>query len=441
MRSISALVLALVAAAPAAARAAEPAPAAGPVRMSLAEAIAIAQKQSPEVRAAALGIEAAEARVSQAKAQRYPSVSVSGNLLYWNEALSFALAPMMSMTIRDQLTASLTVTAAQPLSPLLVLGELIDLERSGVDAAQADRERARLDAATRAAESYLRVLQARAVRDVSAKGVTQVEANLDRVRKLEQAGIAGDLDVLRLEAARDAVKQGLIRAESGLVIAERALVLALDLPETTRIEAFDDLPETPPRPAIFAELAASMALERRPELRAARERVEQADQGRKIAKAQYLPNVAAIGQYQHNEGQGTFAQKDAWFVGVTLSWTVFEWGRTVAAVDEAAARAQQARIGLEVARDAVAFDARRRADEATTAYESLTSARSALAAAEEAYRLQTIRNEGGEATTTEVLDAETEVARARTGYVMARYDYFLSLVALARAVGDAPAAP
>ena len=48
--------------------------------------------------------------------------------------------------------------------------------------------------------------------------------------------------------------------------------------------------------------------------------------------------------------------------------------------------------------------------------------------------------ENGAATTTDVLDSETEAARARLVFVVARYDYYLALVALARSVGNLPLA-
>jgi outer membrane protein TolC len=443
MNRLASISFVLLATLPAAALADEPRAASEPQarRISLSEAISIAAKESPEVEAAAAGIDAAEARVRQVKAQRLPSLSLGANLLFWDEEIVFVPAPGMELTVRERVTASATVTAAQPITPLLVLGQLIELERAGANAARAEHDRARLDAQARAAEAYLRVLQARAGRDVAAKLVAQVEANLERVRKLEAAGAAGGLDVLRLEAARDGAKQALIRSESQVVIAERALVLSLDLPDGTRLDPYDDLPEPPAKPAFTSDDAAKKALAVRPELRAARERVTQASQARRVAWANYIPNISAIGQYQHAEGQGAFAEQDTWFVGLTLSWTAFEWGRTGAAVDEARARETQAKIGETAVADQVVFDARRRADEAITAYEALASARTALTAAEEAYRLQTIRNEQGVSTTTDVLDAETEVTRARTSYVLARYDYFLSLVALARSVGDAPSAP
>jgi len=74
----------------------------------------------------------------------------------------------------------------------------------------------------------------------------------------------------------------------------------------------------------------------------------------------------------------------------------------------------------------------------TGGHDSLAAVATQLHTAEEAYRLQKVRFDAGASTASDVLDAETDVARARLAAGNARYDYFLALVALARAVGDLP---
>ena len=86
----------------------------------------------------------------------------------------------------------------------------------------------------------------------------------------------------------------------------------------------------------------------------------------------------------------------------------------------------------------VKLDVRRRWLETKTQFDSLAVAEQQQQTAEEAYRLQKVKLDNAAATTTDVLDAETDVARARIGIATARYDYYLALVGLARSVGDLP---
>jgi outer membrane protein len=419
-------------------------------KLTLSEAIRLAVEKGPDVAAARLGVTASEERVSGASSQRFPRLHAEGNIQYWDKALVLVLAPApgtttpgmpanaAAITVRDRLTWQTTVSLAQPLSGLFALGQLVALERNGLDAARADATKARLDTAQRTAEAYLRLLQAQALEQIAAKSLAQVEAQLARAKVLEQGGVLGAVDVLRLTSARDSAHQNLLRARSGVVIAGGGLALSLDLPPETPIDVTDNLPDPPPPITWQAPQVTQRALEQRPELKAAKERTEQAQAGRGVAKAALVPNINGMVSYQHTEGQGPFLPKNAYFVGATLSWDLWDWGKNWSGVKEAEARAGQAVIAARTLRDQVAFDAQRRLLEARTTFETVAVARSALQAAEEAHRIQTVRYQQGAATTTDVLDAESDLARARTGYSQARYDYYLAQAGLARAVGQLP---
>jgi outer membrane protein len=426
--------------------------AAAPRRLTFREAIELAVKRGPEIVMAGQGIEASAARVRGAGAQRFPQLRAEANVLYWDKALDLQFpamgmspgmepaGPAPGLRVRDRLTSQVTVTLAQPISALVVLHRLIALEQNGVEAARADQSRARLDTAQRASEAYLRLLQARALVSVAEKSVAQVEAQLERARVLEKAGALAHVDVLRLTSARDSARQGLLRARAGLDVGQAGLVLALELPAGTALEVVDDFPDPPPTLVMADGDSAAVARRERPELRAASERASQARAGRAVAMSQLLPNILAVGTYQHTEGQSTFQPKNAWFVGATLSWDLWDWGKRWSGVKEAEARARQAEIGQQMLGDQIAFDAQRRLVEARTAFDSLAVARSGLEAAEEAYRIQSVRYAEGAATTTDVIDAEADVSRARSSYAQSRYDYYLAQTALARAVGRSPLA-
>jgi outer membrane protein TolC len=417
--------------------------------MTLPEAVALSLRNGPEVTAAKQGEEAARRRVKGTSAQRYPKVRAEANLLYWDKelVLNFDLVPapmpmptmMPPIVVRDQITSTISITVAQPLTGLFALNRLVAIEEIGADAARTESARARLDTAQRAAEAYLRLLQAQALEDVAKKSVQQMEAQLERARILEKAGVLGPVDVLRLTSARDSARQSLLRASTAVTVARSSLALALALPPDTAIAVVDDLPEAPPAVRANEQEGTERALRDRPEIKAAEERTAQAQGARSVAKAQLFPNVLAVGTYQHLEGQGPFQPKDAWFVGATLSWDVWDWGRNWQGVKEAEARAMQASINARALRDQVVFDVRRRLLETKAAHDMLAVARSSLVAADEAHRIQTVRYAEGAATTTDVLDAEVDVSRARSGFAQARYDYFLSQAGLARALGQSPA--
>lgn len=404
-------------------------------RMTFTEAVELAGTSGLEVIINRKGTDAFEERVQATRALLFPRVQTSGNVLIWNEPLVAAGFG----NIRDQVTASLSFTVAQPVTGLAGAIKLLEVEKLGKEVSKEDEARARLDSGYRAAEAYLRLLQARALADVSAKSVVQVEAQLQRAKALEAGGVLGKVDVLRIESAVAQAKQGTLRATAGVSVAEKGLVLAINLDGGERIEPVDDLPEAPPPPAIAREDALKLAHDTRPEKRAANMRIEQANAGAKAAFSPLIPNILLIATFQHTEGQAElFQPKNSFFAGATLEYTLWDWGRTWDQYQEAKVREEQAQLGARGVSDMIDFDVERRVVDAQAAHEMLGVAKSGLVAAEEAQRIQTARFEQGAATTTDVLDAETDLLRARSGMANARYEYFIAQAALSRALGRLP---
>src|SRR5262249_2798595 len=148
------------------------------------------------------------------------------------------------------------------------------------------------------------------------------------------------------------------------------------------------------------------------------------------------PDIRAVGAYIHTTGVQPFQPGDAEYIGLTVSWNVWDWGATQSKVNQAEAKQNIVKTEAAALADAVALDVRLKWLDAKAGFDNLASARTQVEAAEEAMRLQRVRFEAGAATATDVLDAQAEVARGRLRDTVARYDYYLALVGLARSMGD-----
>ncbi len=431
-----------------------------PQRLTIDDAIAVAGAKNPELAMSAMSIAAQKKQLESTKGLRLPALILKSNLMVWNAELAFQLPstygfaewpstyptqpPMIvpmgleEMTVRGRITSSTTLTAMQPLTLLLIYNEMVKINRAGLAASHADHSAAKLGVGSGIAQAYLMTLQIKAASDIGNASVAQVEAQLERARILQAGDVLEKVDVMRLEAALANVRQQAAAAASGAIQAERQLVHIMGLPATARVEVIDEF-ATAPTPPPWAEAEViDLVRRRRPELEAARQRSAQAAAGRELARWKLAPNILALASFQHDEGGGVFAIKNSWFVGLTMEWTLWDWGHKWHALDEAKIKQQQALLAAGRLEDQLILEARNYALTARTAFETIAVAEAGLAAAEEAFRLQTIRYAEGAATTTDLLDAETEVTRARLGYVSARYSYFLALVTLAQSIGEKP---
>jgi OMF family outer membrane factor len=406
--------------------------------LTFAGAIALALGENPDVAGAREAVAGADAHTEGIKARRLPSlhVDLDGNL-YANPYILDFFGQKFRLYKAD--TSVTSVTIAQPLTGLGYLSDLIGAAKHDANATHDEYDRVRLETAYHTAEAYIRVLEARATADVAHRSVADIQSELDRAVQLRQADTYTDIDVLRFRSAKAAADRDALRADTTRDEALATLVVQLGLPDGAQVGLDDDLPPAPPPLAMSLDQALSRALTARPELHAAREHVAAADRRRRSAYDEYFPEINAIANWTHLSGVQPFQPEDAEFVALRLSWNVWDWGATHQGVLEAERTEARATIAERGLIDQVRLDVRKKWLDAKTAFDSLAVAETQQQTADEALRLQKVRFDAAAATTTDVLDAETDAARARLARAVARYDYYLAMVGLARAVGDMPA--
>ena len=412
---------------------AEPAPR----QLTFKGAIDLALGLNPEIAGAKEAVNAANAKVSSVKARRLPSLGAAfiGNL--YSKEYDLMFGPQL-FRLYKQDTSITDVTITQPLTGLAYLSSLVGAAQHDANATRDELDRTRLQVAYTTGEAYLRVLEARATALVAHQTVADLQSELDRAIQLRKAETYTDIDVLRFQSAKAAADQSALRADTAAQAALAALVVQLGLHDGDPVALTDDLPATPPPLALTIAQAQQRALAARPELQSAREHVSAADALTTAAKEKYLPNVTGIAEYTHNTGVQPFQPQDQYFLGLRAQWTVWDWGETRDNVREAEHTRARAAIAADYLVDQVRLDVREKWLAAKAAYDSLAVADVQQKAAEEALRLQKVRFDNAAATTTDLLDAQTAATRARVQATLARYDYYLSLVALARSVGDLP---
>jgi outer membrane protein TolC len=412
-------------------------PARAEQHLTFAGAIDLALGQNPDVAVAREAVAGAHAHTSGIKAKRFANLHVEATGYYYQAPYLLNFGGAL-FRLYKQDTSATSVTITQPLTGLAYLSELIGAAEHDANAARDEYDRVRLETAYRTAEAYIRVLEARASAEVAHRSVTDIQSGLDRALQLRAADTYTDIDVLRFRSAKAAADRDAIRGDTTRDQALASLVVQLGLPDGTPIDIADDLPATPPALAMSVDAAIARAIAARPELHAARENVAAANNRRHTARAEYFPEISAIANWTHLTGVQPFEPENAEFVALRLSWTVWDWGATHQAVVQAEHTQARAAIAERALLDQVRLDVRKRWLDAKTAYDSLAVAATQQQTAEEAFRLQKVKFDAAAATTTDVLDAETDVARSRLALALTRYDYYLSMVALARAMGDLP---
>ncbi|HEX7842899.1 MAG TPA: TolC family protein [Kofleriaceae bacterium] len=412
-----------------------------PRQLTLAGAIEIALSGNPQLAIEAESVAAAEARTRSDAALRLPVLGVKASVLYWDRAVVADLGPEIGkVVVRDRVTGTVDFSVSQPLSGALVIGKLIARDRAITAASRAQREGRRVEIAYQTAEAYLAALQARTLGQVASATLQQLEADLQHAKVLLQGGTLQRVDVLRLEAEHARVEQQRLQAETAALAARRRLGLLLGLPDGTEL-ALADVDTAPPALAWTEDEAVARARRDRAEARGAAASSEAAELGIALARSSYYPTVSLVGIYSHAVNAGLLGSADSAYVGVSVDWNLWDWGKRAADVEGSRAVSRQAHLAQVAQGEQIAVDTRARWQAARLARATLEVADRGLAAAVEAQRLEAARFAQGAATTVEVLDAETALANAQSQAVIGRYQYLVAWMALSREVGMLPVPP
>ena len=272
-----------------------------------------------------------------------------------------------------------------------------------------------MTAATRAAQAHVR--QADAM--LEAGLVTKSDVLLAAAR-------AGDLEVVRLDAARDSI------------LARRHLALLLG-------DGAPGLPEvlgTFPADSVVEQLARDVAaLESRPraDVQGAQASVATANANADRARATMVPRVMSFVRRDLNSTDRPFAGSSNWSVGVMASWSLFSGASELGDQRVAAARSAGAAGQLSGALANANLDLERTSLSLQSALARLAIARTTAQQAEEAHRIVTRKYEGGLATVVELLDAAVAETQARLGLSAARHSLITSVAERLRATGHEPA--
>lgn len=431
--------------------------------LSLKRAVGCALKKNPDMKVLDHKRRAAQFRVQSAQGALLPRVKLEGSAFVWDSAVKFELGglelgeppdgcplPIDCMTwfgdimnsidlgnVRDQFTAQLTVTVAQPITALFALLKKVDVEKLGVDLVKLERRSKKLELRYSVERAYLQVLMARRYLKIAREAVKLIKAHKKQVATYYAHEVVGVSEVLRVKLALRNATQRVTKVESAVELAEANLNRLMGAGKNSTYRYTETFPD-PPKPlnSTLAELQ-KQALKNRPELGMVRNKRDQAKAGRKALRIMLLPEVNVVARYQFSEGMGAFTPQNTFFAGVTASWT-WEWGNKYRKTQAMEAQVHEAQAALIKAERAIALQVRKHYLEVKTAEKNLKVSKTSLLEAKENLRIQRLKMGQQMKTVTDLLDAQTRYDSAKAQIATTLYSYYASLASLKQAVAQRP---
>ena len=437
-----------------------PAAAADTLRLSVEEAVTLAQRQSDEVGVAAAQAEVADARFGAARANALPQLRLNSTYTHvYESARGQAVGSVFNQPNTYTVNANLSQTFFQG-------GKLLNAARSANEvreAARYDEREQRTLVTLEVQRAYLQALYAARLAAVQDTNLALAASRLAQVEQFERAGQAARYDVLRARVERANIEPVAIQAHSDEELALLDLKRVLNVPIgqpvvlTSRIDA-------DAAASVLAQVADTATVIDRASVRAAERTVAARKLDIAVARADYFPTVSAFIQSGYSAfpltgqgfptSRGTLAedfcpsgsapgrlcQNGGFFsdqqAGINVSLPLFDGFRVKSNIDLAQAQARLAELQLRQQREAVALDVARARAELRRSQAVFAARRQNSAEAAEAFRLASLRFSRGLSTQLEVSDAQLALLTAESTEARATYDLFLASADLARALGQ-----
>jgi len=340
----------------------------GGAALTLEGALALARSNNRDLKQGELDVARQQEALAEAKTHRYPRLDTALLAAQLFRPLDFtikegqlgtypATGPIPGSDIDlhtpARPVAIASVTATQPLTQLIRIHLSVADQRLKIEAAQLALDERGQKLSDDVRQAYYQVLQAQ-IQHGSQQSMVKHLEELQRItdqRVREKAALTADGLIVRAELARAAYQLTTIAD----TLADRKDALNHLLGRSVQTEfAVEPVPATlPDQEDLLA--ATAKALEHRPELKLAANRVHQATLAIRGEKTRYIPDVSIQASY-FSPANVNFLPQNIGSIGALLTWQPWDWGEKRHKVRQAALAAEQAELAAADTRERILLD-------------------------------------------------------------------------------------
>lgn len=409
---------------------------------TLEKSIAEALANSYKIKARAERIEQAMDIKNQARADFLPKLGTAYSYTRLSEppvGRSSAIFGTPALVVGTEDNYRWTWFLRQPLFTGFALISSYKLAELGIDQSHLEFELEKLDLILRVKEAYFNILGADKAVEVAKTTVESLTQTVKVARSFFEVGMIPINDVLKAEVELANAEQSLVRARNSAQTTRAAFNTVLARMADTPVEV-EDILVFKPEVGEYAEYE-KKALENRPEIKILDVNLLQTDQQIRLAKSKYFPEISLTYQYISEGDEASvkgspYVDANHWEVLAVANWTFWEWGKTYYAGREKESLKRQLMETKSDVEDGIRLQLKQAILELDAAAKNIPTTLKGVNAGEENLRVNEERYKAQVSTITDLLDAQTLLARARLEYYRALYDHNLAKARLERALGS-----
>src|SRR5712692_3412005 len=417
--------------------------AAGPVRLTLQDALDRARKNSVQFQAAVTNAGLARQDSRQAFDVLLPGVTYNNSAIYTQGAGPVAAAATGVPVVFIANNAVHEYLSQGDVHEAIDVAAVANFRKVSAAAAVAkwQAEIASRGLVVTVTQGYYGVAAAQQKVETAKRSAYEGDRFFKITQDLEQGGEVAHADVIKAELQMRERQRALQEAQLGFLNARLNFGVLIFSNFEDNFEVADDLDAAVALPTL-AEVQERAARDN-PDLRAALAFVQESNHGVFGARAGYLPSLALDYFYgidatrfaTHSVFKGQKFSNLGSSVVATLNIPIWNWGATQSRVKQAELRRDQAKRELSLAQRRLLAGIRLLYAEAETALNEQEGLNRSAQLAEESLKLVTLRYRNGESTVLEVVDAQNTFALANGAYQDGAARYRVALANLQTLTG------
>jgi len=410
---------------------------------TLERSIAQALDNSYKIKARAERIEQTNDIMKQSRADFLPKLGTSYSYTRLSEPpisrSSTLLGTTIPLVVGTQDNYQWTWFLRQPLFTGFALLSSYRLAELGIDQSALEMDLEKLDLVLRVKEAYFNILGADKAVEVAQTTVESLTQTVKVARSFFEVGMIPVNDVLKAEVELSNAEQSLVRAKNLAQTTRSSFNTVLVRPVNDPVEVEDILVFKPEVGEYDAYV--KVALDNRPEIKILDVNLLQADQQIRLARSKYYPEIGLTYQYISQGDTAAvsgspYVDANTWQVMAVANWTFFEWGKTYYSSKEKESVKRQILETKSDVEDGIRLQVKQSVLDLDSSAKNIPTTQKGVESGEENLRVNAERYRAQVSTITDLLDAQTLLARARLDYYRALYDHNLAKARLDRALGN-----
>ena len=287
----------------------------------------------------------------------------------------------------------------------------------------------------RVVQSYYGVLLASKQLEVAEQAEKTANSIMDRSQVRFDAGLVVESDLLSAKVRLASREQELIRARNNVELARAQLNTSMGASANAQYQIADSFAEKTLAAAPLPELE-EKALTTRSDLKRIEAQQSAQELSAAIAKSSFGPRLNAFAGWELDNP--TFLAGGGgnnWLGGIELQIDLFQGGARRAALSRERANAEKIAALKQAASDAVRLEVRQAYYDQDATRQQVEVARTAITQAQESFRINQDRYDGGLITITDLLGSEEASRRSQADYWQAVFQFRISYANLELASG------